>query len=182
MTWDACWVWVWAHAHVHTCVPLIIIIVIVIVIITTLCHSIAAINACLYACACVQVRLVASLCSSSAIYTDYLLFISMVFHILPHNAAAHASCKWHTHPCLVPLQPGTQRLPSPPTANSCCCIHTCTHASCRRNLLPTACHQQLLRVDGVDVIDLGHAAALIEAAKGPFVKLELEWSKVSPWA
>jgi hypothetical protein len=42
------------------------------------------------------------------------------------------------------------------------------------------CNVQLLRVDGVDVVNLGHAAALIEAAKGPFVKLELEWNKVRP--
>lgn len=40
------------------------------------------------------------------------------------------------------------------------------------------CNVQLLRVDGEEVINLGHAAALIEAAKGPFVKLELEWNKV----
>ena len=37
---------------------------------------------------------------------------------------------------------------------------------------------QLLRVDGVPVVSLGHAAALLEAAPGPFVKLELEWDKV----
>ena len=43
---------------------------------------------------------------------------------------------------------------------------------------PRPCLPQLLRVDGVDVVNLGHAAALMEAAKGPFVKLELEWNKV----
>ncbi|KAI8476024.1 MAG: trypsin-like cysteine/serine peptidase domain-containing protein [Monoraphidium minutum] len=37
---------------------------------------------------------------------------------------------------------------------------------------------QLLRVDGVEVANLGHAAWLLEAAQGPFVKLELEWNKV----
>jgi hypothetical protein len=39
-------------------------------------------------------------------------------------------------------------------------------------------HKQLLRVDGAPVLNLAHAAALMEAAGGPFVKLELEWSKV----
>jgi hypothetical protein len=42
------------------------------------------------------------------------------------------------------------------------------------------CNVQLLRVDGVEVVNLGHVAALLEGAKGPFVKLELEWNKVGP--
>lgn len=43
------------------------------------------------------------------------------------------------------------------------------------------CNVQLLRVDGVPVVNLGHAAALVEAAEGPFVRLELEWDKVGAW-
>lgn len=74
-------------------------------------------------------------------------------------------------------------LPAPPCGAALCAPRLRSRAQCT---LPPHAHTrimhahpaaQLLRVNGVDVVGLGHAAALLGATEGPFAVLELEWNK-----